>query len=68
MTTKITNQTKPIAQVTSDMNISYSLYDTGNGEAAYLMRDEDVNEMITRINGPIEIITLRYEADIAQAN
>ena len=64
MTNQITSQTKPIARIIDDMNISYSLYDTGDGEAAYLMRDEDVNEMITRVNGPIEIITLRYEIDI----
>lgn len=67
MTTPITRQTKPIAQHLSDMNISYALYDTGDGEAAYLMRDEDVGEMITRINGPIEIITLHYEIDIELA-
>ena len=68
MTNRITRQTKPIAQVVDDMNISYSLYDTGNGEGAYLMRDEDVNEMITRVNGPIEIITTRYELDIERIN
>ncbi len=64
MSNQITSQTTPIAQHISDMNISYSLYDTGDGEAAYLMRDEDANEMLIRHNGPIEIITLRYEIDI----
>ncbi len=68
MTNAINADTKPIAQATDDMNISYSLYDTGAGEAAYLMRDEDANEMITRVNGSIEIITLRYELDIAKIN
>ncbi len=68
MTTAITSQTKPLARIIDDMNISYSLYDTGNGEAAYLMRDEDANEMITRVDGPIEIITLRYEIDTARLN
>ena len=68
MTNRITRQTKPIAQVIDDMNISYSLYDTGNGEGAYLMRDEDANEMITRVNGSIEVITTRYELDIERIN
>lgn len=66
MTNAINADTKPIAKVIDDMNISYSLYDTGAGEAAYLMRDEDANEMITRTDGPIEVITLRYELDIAE--
>ena len=63
MTTPITSQTKPIAQTITDMNISHSLYDTGDGEGAYLMRDEDADELITRTNGPIEIITIHYEVN-----
>ena len=68
MTKTITADSKPIAKVTTDENISYALYDLGNGEAAYIIRDEDAAQLVARTNGPIEVITLRYEVDIAKIN
>jgi hypothetical protein len=59
----MTNQSNPIHQTTDDENISYSLYDQGNGEATYLVRDEDADQTIARANGPIEALTIRYEVD-----
>ncbi len=68
MSNQITSQTTPITRCVDDMNISYSLYDTGDGEATYIIRDEDANEMVTRVDGPIEVVTLRYEIDIEKVN
>jgi hypothetical protein len=64
----MTNLNNRIAQTTADENISYSLYDTGNGEATYIIRDEDADMLISRISGPIEVVTLHYEADIEKVN
>ena len=55
-----------IAEVVTDENIRYGLYDTGNGEGAYIIRDEDADQIVGRTNGPIEVVTLRYEVDTAK--
>ena len=52
-----------IASFTTNENISYALYDTGAGEGAYIVRDEDADQLIARTNGPIEVVTIRFEVD-----
>jgi hypothetical protein len=64
----ITADSQPIIEVITEENVSYGLYDTSNGEAAYIIRDEDADQLVARTNGPIEVITLRYELDIAKLN
>ena len=54
-----------IAKVVTAENISYALYATGNGNGAYIVRDQDANLILARTNGPLEVVTLRYQLDIA---
>ena len=54
-----------IAEVVTDENISYALYNTGNGKGTYIVRDQDAKRILARTNGTLEAVTIRYELDIA---
>ena len=40
-----------IAKFTTAENVSYALYDTGYGNGAYIVRDEDPDQLVARVNG-----------------
>lgn len=61
---KITDETTPKARYTTEENISYTLYEDDAGEGVYIIRDEDADQLVARINGPIEVIALRFEIDV----
>ena len=61
---QITNATEPKARYTTEENISYTLYEDDAGEGVYIIRDEDDDSLVGRVNGPIEVITLRFEVDV----
>lgn len=56
-----------IGQRIAPGNISYTLAQIQAERFALIVRDEDANELITRFNGPENIIRARYESMATKA-
>lgn len=57
-----------IAKKTDSQNISYTLAQLVSDKFAIIVRDEDANELISRIEGAEPIIRDKYEVLTTKAN